>query len=86
MKDITKEKLIGLGFIKETTSPEESGTEKGYHYYSYNINDDCLLISDANDENDGNFTIEFFNFNGIIITNNYDLFDLIELLKRNIII
>ncbi|MDA3779451.1 MAG: hypothetical protein PF487_04390 [Bacteroidales bacterium] len=83
MRDITKEKLILLGFDEEYSTPEESGTENGYYYYTYNINDNCLLISDASDENDGNFTIEFFEIETIKITSKEDLLELINLIKKN---
>jgi len=77
MKDITKDKLIELGFIEEN--------DIGYYYYTYNINDDCLLISDANDENNGNFSIGIFDFDVIEITEYVDLVDLIKIIKRNTI-
>jgi len=82
IKDINEKKLVDLGFIKEISSPEESGDEKGFHYYCYDIGSDCLLISDANTENDGNYTIEFFEFNDLKITEYVDLVDLIRILKR----
>lgn len=85
MKDIPKNKLKQLGFIEEISSPEESGTEHGYHYFTYNINDECLLISDASDENDGNFTIMIFEFDSVEITTYVDLVDLIRVIKRNTI-
>lgn len=85
MKDLIKDKLLFLGFNKEFSSPEESGTEHGYHYYTYNINDECLLISDANDENDGHFTIMIFEFDSVEITTYVDLVDLIRVIKRNTI-
>lgn len=77
MKDITKDKLLKLEFVENT--------DIGYNYYTYEINDDCLLISDACDENDGNFSVGFFDFDGIQITNYDDLNNLIDILKRNII-
>jgi len=82
MKDITEEKLRFLGFKKEVSSPEESGTEEGYHYYTYDVGEVCFLISDTNDENDGNFTIEFFDFDSIKITTYVDLEDLIRVIKK----
>lgn len=84
MKDITKEKLIGLGFIKEFGCNGEPLDDNMYNYYTYNINDNCLLISDADDENDGNFTVELFDLDSICITNYDDLKNLIDILKRNI--
>lgn len=85
MKDITKEKLLTLGFEEEYSPPIENPNEIEYYYYTYNINGECLLISDANDENNGNFTVEFFEINEIQITNYEDLKKLMEILKRNII-
>ena len=85
MKNITKNNLIKLGFIENYSTPEESGTEKGYYYYTYNINNECLLISDACDENDGNFTIGIFEFDSIEIITYINLVDLIGVIKKNII-
>jgi len=85
MKDITKDKLLSLGFNQEYSDLNDVGSDEIYYYYTYNINDNCLLISDANDENDGNFTIEFFDIDEIQITNYADLKNLMEILKRNTI-
>lgn len=84
-KDITKDKLLLLGFKEEFSSPEESGTEHGYYYYTHTINDECLLISDANDENDGYFTIMIFEFDSVKIITYIDLVDLIRVIKKNTI-
>jgi hypothetical protein len=83
MKDITKEKLLALGFEEVYSTPEQSGTEKGFYYYTYNIDGQCLLISDASDENDGNYTIEFSEFNSIKIFEFEELIKFIEIVKRN---
>jgi hypothetical protein len=84
MKNITKTKLLELGFDEEFTSAEDSGQEEGYYYYTFNIDDECLLISDASDESGGLYTIEFFEFNDLIqIQNIEDLTKLVETIKSN---
>jgi len=85
MKDITKDKLILIGFEEEYQLDNDNQNEIEYYYYTYNINGECLLISDASDENDGNFTVEFFEFDAIKITTYVDLVDLIRIIKKNII-
>lgn len=81
MKDITKDKLLLLGFDKENSESDESG----YNYYTYNINKECLLISDCDDENDGSFNVELFDLDSISITDYDDLEKLIDIIKRNLI-
>ena len=82
MKDITSELLIKIGFIKNHVTPEESGQKDGYNYYSYEINDRCLLISEADDEVNNYFTISFFEFEELQTSNYVDLVDLIRVLKK----
>lgn len=83
MKNITKEKLLSLGFKEEYSPPTENPNEIEYYYYTYNINGECLLISDASDENDNNYTIEIFEFNSIKIIEFEELIKFIEIVKRN---
>ncbi len=84
MKNITKDKLLSLGFEEEYSYDSENHNEIEYYYYTYNINGVCLLISDANDENDGNFTIEIFEFDSFQLTDFNDLVKFIDIIKRNI--
>lgn len=84
---ITSDILSALGFIKVNVPPEESGCENEYHYYIYEIEDECVLISDCSDENDGGFTIEFFGLENLIkIKDSESLLKLMEVIKRNRII
>jgi hypothetical protein len=82
IKDITKDMLLALGFVEEFSSPEESGEKDGYYYYCFEIDNETILISDTNTDNDGYFTIEFFNNETIKITEAIDLTNLINVLKR----
>lgn len=84
MKNIYRIDLINLGFEENLVTVEDSGCDNEYYYYAYIIGDDCLLISDASDENDGCYTIEFFNLDSQIqIQDLEDLRDLIRIIKKN---
>jgi hypothetical protein len=84
MKNIYRIDLINLGFEENLVTVEDSGCDNEYYYYTYVVGDDCLLISDASDENDGCYTIEFFNLDGqILVQDLEDLRDLIRIIKKN---
>lgn len=79
MKKIKGKDLHKLGFKKEV---EESGFD-AFHYYSYEINGDCLLISDANNERKNkSYTIEIFEMEDIRFTDLKKLKKFIKLLKE----
>jgi hypothetical protein len=87
MKAIKKQDLLNLGFTEEYSTPEESGTEKGFYYYTYQINEDspCLLITNSNDECvDDNYIVEFFDYLDIEIKDLNDLKELVAIIKRGI--
>lgn len=84
MKNIYRIDLINLEFEEKLVTVEDSGCDNEYYYYAYIVGDDCLLISDASDENDGCYTIEFFNLDSQIqIQDLEDLRDLIRIIKKN---
>lgn len=52
---MTEQELIDLGFKRVEVSPEQSGEEFGYHYYTLDIGTDFskfFLISGTSDETD----------------------------------
>ena len=56
-----KNDLIKLGFKKEHTTAEQSG-DKAYDYYTYDVDNECFLISSASDECvNGEYYVELFN-------------------------
>lgn len=86
MSKITEKKLLELGFIKETVSSEESGTEKGFHYFVLEVNGHSLLITCANDETiKGGYVVEFYDFNDIRYTDDKLLEALVNLIKSGTI-
>jgi hypothetical protein len=60
MKTIQKEDLLKLGF-NETFVPFEESGDSPYFYYTYDMNNDCILISNCSDEVIDGFSIELFN-------------------------
>jgi hypothetical protein len=92
MSKIRGRDLIKLGFKKEkertSKAPNmnlvKSWKDENYHYYTYEINKHCLLISCSNDEckSDGGYYIEFYEIPEIRFTDLEDLKKLIELLKK----
>lgn len=59
MSKITGKKLLKLGFKKVEPVPDPE--EKAYHYFVYEVNDKCLLISCSNDEKiEGSYEVEFY--------------------------
>ena len=83
MNDISEGVLRILGFNKIIVNPEEAGNDVGYYYFTFEINDKCLLISNSNDEADnGHYSVEFFQHEGLSTTNSVDLIDLIRVLKK----
>jgi len=86
MRSISKNDLINLKFNRTLVTAEESGCNDDYYFYTYDVGDSCLLISDASDENDDNFTITFFNSTDIIqIKDMDDLKNLIQIVEKNIV-
>jgi len=86
MNKITEKRLLELGFIKEKVTPEESGTEKGFHYFVFEICGNCLLITCSNDETiKGGYVVEFFDFNGLRYTDDITLEGLVNFIKLGIV-
>lgn len=59
---ITDEHLIGLGFTRTNVSKEESGNDKDYYYYTYNITEYLSLISNSNIDVKDGYKIDIFDY------------------------
>jgi len=82
---LTKNELLNAGFKENYTSSEEAGTEHGYYYYTFEINKKTLLISNASDECDDDFTVEFFDFvDSIRFTDINSIKKLVKLIMSNL--
>jgi hypothetical protein len=83
MSKIKGKDLLKLGFKKEKERTI-SAPEEDYHYYSYEINKNCLLISCSNDEKnlDDGYCVEFYEIPELKFTELEDLKKLFKLLKK----
>ncbi len=81
MSKITAKNLLKLGFKKEVNVPATAQGQK-YHYYIYEINNKCILISNTNDEKiKGGYSVDFYEIPEIHFSNLKKLKKLIKLLE-----
>jgi hypothetical protein len=81
MKKITAKNLLKLGFKKEINVPTNERDIR-YHYYTYDINNKILLISNSNDEKvKGGYEVELYEIPDIQFRNLKNLKKLIKILK-----
>jgi hypothetical protein len=84
MNKITAKNLLKLGFKREDNVPTSKRDIK-YHYYVYEIDNKCLLISCSNDEKiKGGYDIEFFEISDIKFRNLKQIKKLIKILESGI--
>ena len=82
MSKITGKNLLKLGFEKQNEKPTLDPEDLGYHYYSYEINKKCLLISCGSDEKvDGGYIIEIYEIEQLKFRDLKELKKLVKLLK-----
>jgi len=83
MSIITGKDLRKLGFKKSVEMCTSEPEVEDYHYYTYEINDKCLLMSCSNDEKiNGGYVIEFYEMEGLKFDNLKQLKKLFKLLKQ----
>ena len=77
-----QQELTEAGFDKVIVTKEESGDKNDYYYYSYEINSDVILISNASDEINNNQWKVYEHSWGVAITDIEDLVLIIDLFKK----
>lgn len=83
MKKITGKDLRELDFKKEVEKPTLDPEEEGYHYYVYEINKHCLLISCCNNEKiKGSYDVEIYEIPELKFRNLKKLKKFIKLIKQ----
>lgn len=65
---ISESNLKELGFVLNKETPESSGTDFSWHYYTLDINDFCLISSSSDEVKDNNWKVFIFDYNGFEIT------------------
>jgi hypothetical protein len=75
--------LVKLGFKKEKERTS-AAPDENYHYYTYEVNKHCMLISCSNDEKnlDSGYYVEFYEIPEVRFTELKDLEQLVKLLKK----
>lgn len=86
---MTEQQLIDLGFERNDISPEESGCDKAYYFYDYDVctskgeKTGLSFISSANDEvKDDNWSVDVFDYDFLTISDIEDLKTLITILEK----
>jgi len=75
--------MIEEGFERVDVSPEESGDDKGYFYYKYNLTDTVALISEDSDSvNNDNWKVNCYEMEVYGIRDIEDVQLLIALFKK----
>lgn len=84
MKRIRGKDLRELGFKKEVENPTLDPEDSGYHYYVYDIDANCLLMSNSSDERvKGGYVVEFYEHGTITFRSLKKLKSLMKLLKSS---
>jgi hypothetical protein len=77
-----KEDLEETGFERVFVSKEESGNQKDYFYYKYEINSDVILTSNESDVINNNQWKVYEHSWGVAMTDIDDVLTLINLFKK----
>ena len=80
---MTEQTFIDLGFQRNEVTPEESGYEYTFYYYTIDIGDICIM-SNADDEAAKNgWEAIIFDSRTLSIKGEGDLKDLVRILQNN---
>jgi len=80
---MTEETFEKLGFVKEEVTPEDSGLNRDFYYYTLDIGDICL-ISNSDDEAEKNgWEAYIFDSLTMRVKGSGDLEDLVRIIRNN---
>jgi len=82
---ITEKDLHLLSFEKVDVTAAESGYPNDWYYYTYDFPNFCLISSDNEQAKSEGWHVEFFEAEKIRFTEAKDLYDLMWLIKKNIV-
>jgi hypothetical protein len=72
-----------LGFIINNETVESSGSETDWHYYTLDIGDICVMSNASDETEDDDWYATIFEACSFRITDETDLSNLIEILRKN---
>jgi hypothetical protein len=80
---MTEETFINLGFERKDLTPEESGLDYTYYYYTIDIGDICLMSNSDDEAIEKGWEAFIFDSMTMKIKGSGDLEDLIKIIKTN---
>ena len=80
---MTEQDIKGLGFKRNKVTPEESGLDYTFYYYTINIGDICLMSNSDDEAIKKGWSCCIFDSMTMEIKGVGDLEDLIRILKNN---
>jgi len=80
---MTEETFIDLGFKRNKVTPEESGLDYTFYYYTINIGDICLMSNSDDEAIKKGWEAFIFDSMTMKIKGSGDLEDLIKIIKTN---
>tara|TARA_B110000285_G_scaffold66331_1_gene76201 strand:+ start:167 stop:421 length:255 start_codon:yes stop_codon:yes gene_type:complete len=75
--------LKDLGFEIQHLTPECSGSDYDWYYYTLNIGDICLMTNADDEAIENGWEVSIFDLQSCVIKDSKDLIDLIKILKNN---
>ena len=80
---MTEEIFKKLGFIKNEETPESSGSDSDWYYYTLDIGNICLITNASDEAEEEGWWCSIFDYDTLKIKGEGDLEDLVRILKLN---
>lgn len=81
---ITEQDLINFGFQRHDETPESSGSEHDWYYYTLDIEDFCFITKASDDVKGGNWCVYIFDYLGFEFTTIEQIAGMINALREGI--
>ena len=81
---MTEDIFKTLGFECNHETPESSGTDYDWYYYSLDIGDVCLITNPSDEAENRGWEVYIFDSMDVVIKGEGDLTDLVRILKNNL--
>ena len=80
---MSEKEIIDLGFDIQHLTPERSGSDYDWYYYTLNIGDICLMTNADDEAIKNEWEVSIFDFQSFVIKDVQGLIDLIKIFKDN---